>query len=153
MALSASRESVMRGRALAKARPEDVWRAFSEPARMPAWFSGAKDVVASPGYPRVGGTLRWRVGRWRFEARVVECDPPRLLRQLVAAPSATSTITHRVEVADDGRVWYEKEVAAQWKGWLEQALAGRFVARSVMKEAERVARLAEGLSVPGARAL
>lgn len=136
------RASIMRGRSPTRATPEALWRAFTDPALMPDWFAGARDVTASSDYLRVGASLSWRVSRWRFEARVIEADPPRLLRSAVATPSASSTVTHRV-VADGDGFAYEKEVLAQWKGWLEGILASPIVSRSVRREAERVTRLAE----------
>lgn len=133
----------MKGRAaLARASPEEAWRAFTDPARMPEWFHGARDVDASADFPGVGSRLSWRVGRWRFEGRVVECAPPLLLRQDVRTPSARSMVTHRL-VQEGGAWYYEKEVRAQWNGWLSRLLAAGFVARSVRKEAERVARVAD----------
>lgn len=130
------------GSAATRASPQGVWSVIADPARLPEWFSGARDVEASADYPAAGATLAWRVGRWRFRARVVDSQAPSLLRQEVDTPSATSLVTHRV-VSRDGEVRYEKEVEARWKGWLERALAGAFVAWSVRKETERVARLAE----------
>lgn len=136
----------MHGRAHARAPVEQVWRTLTDPAQLPGWFSGARGVEATPDYPRVGAKIRWRVGPWRFEGRVIECEPPHLLSQVTRTSSGAAITTHRLAPQADGRVAYEKEVVATWRGWLWPRIGRAVIAPSVQKEAERVARIAENAS-------
>lgn len=136
----------MHGRARTRAPAEHVWRALADPAALPAWFSGARELEVSPEYPGVGATIRWRVGPWRFEGRVLACEPTRLLRQVTRTPSGVAITTHRLAQEPDGRITSEKEVAATWQGWLWPRIGRAVVAPSVQKEVERVVRIAERAS-------
>lgn len=66
---------IRRTYALASA-PDRVWRAFSEPAELAAWWSGSPDIEIRPGY---AGWFVWPNEGGRFGMRIEAVEPPRYL--------------------------------------------------------------------------
>lgn len=134
--------SRLEGEATSAAPPEKVWAVLTDAQRLPEWFWGAKDVVASDGWPGVGGKIAFRVAGGRFTARVVEARAPSLFAIEVDTPSARSRVTSRIEPAGTG-ARYVRVVEPEWKSWIGPLFGKLFVGPSLRREAAKVAKLAE----------
>jgi uncharacterized protein YndB with AHSA1/START domain len=55
---------------------ERVWRAFSDPAELGAWWAGSPDIEIRPG---VAGWWKWPSEGGRFGMRIEAVEPPRYL--------------------------------------------------------------------------
>ena len=133
--------------AVTRAPPEVASRVITDPANLPRWFQGARDVEAK-GFPEVGGVLRWTVdwGRrsWEFGGKVVENDLPRRLVVRVATRRSRGMTIHRFQPEGNG-TRYTKRVESEGT-WLELLAARVFMGSSVRREVKAVARLADTLA-------
>jgi uncharacterized protein YndB with AHSA1/START domain len=76
--------------------PAAAWELFFDQERWPSWSDGFGRVIANDGYPRAGGTLRWRsspAGRGEVTETVVEHLPGRLHRVSFVDPQAEGGLT------------------------------------------------------------
>ena len=75
-----------------------VWRAFSEPAELGAWWAGTPDLEIRPGYE---GWFVWPSEGGRFGMRFEAVEPPRYLcwswTPVPEVPLATATTVLRTE--------------------------------------------------------
>jgi uncharacterized protein YndB with AHSA1/START domain len=130
--------------ALTRAPLEVASRAITDPANLPRWFKGARDVEAN-GYPAVGGLLRWTVDwgtrSWQFGGKVVENDLPRRLVVRVATRRSRGLTIHRFEPVGQG-TRYTKRVESEGT-WFELLAARMFMGPSVRREVKAAARLAD----------
>lgn len=114
---------------------------ITDPENLPKWFKGAHSVTTSGGYPKVGGTIAWRMGRnYRFEARVVTNDLPERFVLAVKTSSGDSTVTNRF-VAESSGTRYTKTVEVTPRGLLG-LLVPLFLPGAVRNEVKRAAALA-----------
>ena len=68
---------------MVRASLAETWDHYFEPLGWRAWVDQFDAVIASDGYPRTGGTLRWRsvpAGRGEVSERVLEHEPRRIHR-------------------------------------------------------------------------
>src|SRR5687767_13472181 len=97
----------------------ETWDAYFDAGRWPEWADGFAAVASADGYPRAGGTLRWRstpAGRGDVTERVLEHEERRI---------------HRVEF-EDSATRGELEVAFSIEGdavRVRQALQYRLTQR------------------------
>ena len=87
--------------------PRDlVWRTFTDPALIAEWWGGGATVEEMD--VRVGGTWKFLAGqkddggKFAFEGRYLEVDPPRRLVQTVRNSWAGQEYTEAVELEDVG---------------------------------------------------
>ena len=141
---SMAKPYVVEASAVTRAPLEVASRAITDPANLPRWFNGARDVEAK-GYPAVGGVLRWTVdwGRrsWDFGGKVVENDLPRRLVVRVATRRSRGLTIHLFEPTAEG-TRYTKRVESEGS-WLELLGARMFMGPSVRREVKAAARLAD----------
>lgn len=135
------------------APPAAVAAVLADPARMPEWFRGARDMRADAGWPNVGGTLSWSVGgsRWQFRGRVTEAALPVRLVMEVQTPSGTSRVTHTIEARPGGSRLTKTVEVLVTKGALARLFLPLFLPPSVRGEVARLARLAEARTGVAAR--
>lgn len=123
--------------------PGHCFAVVTAPESLPKWFKGAHDVQVANGYPAVGGTMEWAVGkgdRWRFRATVVTDARPGSLVTRVRTPSGESIITQRFDAVAGG-TRYRKTVEFSG-GALSRLFVGFFLPGAVRREVERAAALA-----------
>src|SRR4051812_37874471 len=84
----------------------ETWDHYFEPPGWPAWVDQLSKVVeVGGGYPKAGGTLRWRsgsAGRGEVRERVVEHEPRRLHRIDWQDPQSSGRLTTTFEIRGDG---------------------------------------------------
>jgi hypothetical protein len=83
----------------------ETWDYHFEPRFWPTWVDGFQAVVASEGYPDLGGTLRWRstsAGRGEVSERVVEHAPRRLHRVAFTDPQTEGELVTSFEIQGEG---------------------------------------------------
>lgn len=136
---------VVEASATTKAGVHQAARVITDPANLPQWFEGASDVEADHGFPAAGGRLRWKV-RWRwstwdFAGRVVKSELPHRLTVRVATRRSRGLTEHLFEEEGDG-TRYTKRVTSEGN-WLELLAARTYMGRSVRREVQAAARLAD----------
>ena len=128
---------------LVNAPPEAVAKVMFDPRRDPEWIGGAKSVDPPSGDPTQLGARVTRHGgfmgrRFSWQTEVVEHQPDRLLTmRFVEGPMKGGGVTYRIEPEGKG-----SRVSIRNTGPGPQ-LVGWFVRRSVGKDLERLAALAE----------
>src|SRR4051794_11497594 len=126
------------------ASPARVAAVMLDPRRDPEWIGGAKSVDPPSGDPTAIGARTARHGgfmgrKFSWQTEVVEFAPNRLLdMRFVAGPMNGGGVTYRIEPLGDA-----SQVSIRNTGPGPQ-LMGWFVKRSVGKDLDRLAKLAEG---------
>ena len=86
----------------------EAWSYYLDPAGWSAWVDGFGRVLASDGYPEVGGSLRWSLdpGRDAGEVaeRVLEHEPRRLHRVAFSDPSSEGELRTTFAIEGSGTV-------------------------------------------------
>jgi hypothetical protein len=94
------------------APPLAAWDLYFDEALWPSWVDQFGSVLASDGYPEVGGALHWRsgrAGRGEVSERVMEHTPPGRHRVRFADPQAEGELTVSFD-ASDGRTIVRQEL-------------------------------------------
>ena len=115
-----------------------------DPMRDPDWIGGAKSVDPQKSDPTAIGARTTRHGgfmgrKFSWQTEVVAFEPNNLLdMRFVAGPMKGGSVTYRITAVGDA-----SQVSIRNTGPGPQ-LMGWFVKRSVGKDLDRLARLAEG---------
>jgi uncharacterized membrane protein len=83
----------------------EVWDYHFDSRGWPLWVDGFQAVVASEGYPREGGSLRWRstpAGRGEVSERVLEHSPRTLHRIAFSDPQTEGELRTSFQIQGDG---------------------------------------------------
>ena len=113
-----------------------VWDFYFEPSGWPAWVDQFASVVASDGYPEVGGTLSWRsgrAGRGGVTERVVEHEPRRRHRIAFSDPQSEGELVTSFAVVESGARVRQELTYELRRGGAFVRLADLFFVRSQMK--------------------
>lgn len=82
----------------------EAWDFYFDPESWHSWVDGFGSILSSSGYPRRGGTLRWRsrpAGRGEVSEEVLEHEPRRLHRVRFVDPESEGELETRFEIAGE----------------------------------------------------
>jgi hypothetical protein len=148
-------QSILVGASLA-----ETWDYYFDPRGWPAWADGFQAMESSDGYPRAGGTLRWRsvaAGRGRVSERVLDHEPRRRHRIAFEDPQSSGELETTFAIEGEGtRVTLTADYALPGRGpftWLTDRLfvrgqVERSLGRSLLRlkhEVEELAHLGDRL--------
>ncbi len=83
----------------------EAWSYYLDAAGWSSWVDGFGRVLASDGYPEVGGSLRWAsipAGRGEVTERVLEHEPRRLHRVAFGDPSSAGELRTSFAISGTG---------------------------------------------------
>lgn len=123
------------------ARPEDVWRIYADPSRLPDWQTGSPviaDIQGAGDYP--GSTYSSRRGPGTARTTVLSADPPhRLVTRTAAYFGLKFDVDSRLQPEGNGTLLRIK-AETHWPRGL--GLVGRLVERAVLSGSEARKELA-----------
>ena len=126
--------------ALVPRSPQHCAAAILDPSNLSKWFKGAHSVTTAQGYPEVGGTISFKMGRFQFEERVLENGLPERFVVTVHNAFGDGVVTSRFANEGDG-TRYTKDVEFTPRGVLG-LLAPLIVPGNVRREVARAVALA-----------
>lgn len=112
-----------------------------DPTNLPQWFKGGHSIATAHGYPKARGTLTFRMGRFRFEERVLENQLPGRFVVSLHNAFGDAEVTS-LFVAEGKGTRYSKTVEFTPRGVLG-LLAPLMVPGNVRREVKAAAALAE----------
>lgn len=130
---------------------KEVWDLYFDPGSWAAWVDGFSEVISSNGYPRRGGTLRWRstpAGRGEVTEEVLEHEPRRLHRIRFRDPESEGELETTFEISGEQvevtqRMDYRVLHPGPLGPFTDILFVRRQVAASLARSLERLAHEAE----------
>ncbi|WP_426225171.1 SRPBCC family protein [Pseudarthrobacter sp. DSP2-3-2b1] len=124
-----------------KASPEDVWRVYADPSRLPEWQTGSPVIVRIEGAGDQPGSIYTSTrGPGTARTTVLSADPPhRLVTRSVAYFGLTFDVDSRLLPERNGTL-LRLRVETHWPRGL--GLVGRLVERAILSGSEARKELA-----------
>jgi uncharacterized membrane protein len=142
----------------------ETWHHYFDPRGWPAWVDGFRAIEATDGYPKAGGSLRWRsvaAGRGQVTEWVLEHEPRSRHRIAYSDPQSTGELLTEFAIEGAGtRVTLTADYRLPRAGpfaWLTDRLfvrgqVARSLARTLTRFKAEVEELAASRTGPARRA-